>query len=130
MPKNNSLFLIIIFVVGLIASFFLLTSQTNILYKHAGTTFTKNVYFQTDKDVDGGYITLLRDQRTLSVMDWARFDNDKQVDFFSIDRNNYIKKTITFTLPDKMNAGKYYVIVEAEFLSGRVESKILSFRVI
>ena len=117
--KQFPWFIVVIFIVGVIISSFLVLTQTNAFFKQ--DHFTKKIILDADKEQDGGYILLIRDERTPSALDWAKFENGANYIFFSLSNNEVLEKKVTFVTPD-LERGQYFVGYEIEYLSGKSQS--------
>lgn len=119
--------IVIIAIFGILSSCFILVTQTNLIFKQ--DKFVKRIVLEPELDTDAGYIHLVRDERTPSTVDYARFENGLSYVFFSISENEIVEQKVYFDTPE-LEPGRYYVLYEVKFLSGKVENGEISFRVI
>ena len=123
--KNRAWIFILLFIIGAGASLFFVITQTNLLYKNSD--FKLRVMFESELDGDSGYITLIRNEQTPSVLDWASFENGEDYVFFS---KKYVDERVYFDLPSEIETGIYYLDVEIKQLSGAIGIITLQFKIL
>lgn len=87
------------------------------------------VDYEGVEETSGGYIQLLRNDETPSVLDWSTFDNGKTSVFFTIENGKRHTEKLTIDVPENTPRGTYYLDYYVEFVDGQKEEKTLSFYV-
>jgi len=127
MKRQIPIIIWICIVIGFLLSAYLVVYESNFIFKQE--VFSKKVVLESG-GADAGYINLKSDSRTPSAVEWARFrESGEKYVFFSVLDGQYVEKNVDFNLPQEVEKGKYYVSFEVKYLSGKVESGVISFSV-
>jgi hypothetical protein len=122
--KMFSWYIVVVLILGIVVSMFLLLTETNVLFKK--NTFTKTIIIESEHDIDSGYVMLLRNEKTPSMLEYVKFKNNQQYMFFTISGNNVIWEKLYFDVPI-LETGRYFIDYEIVFESGKKERKTISF---
>lgn len=116
------------FALGLALGIFIVFLFTSI-NPSSGDEVTKSIVVQYEgtDDTSGGFIQLLRNNETPSVLDWATFENGKTSVFFTIENGETYSQILTINVPQNVDRGTYYLDYYVEFVDGQKEEKTLSF---
>lgn len=123
--QNRNWIFGVFLIIGILGTILFISVQTNIFYKNSD--FSVNVMFDSQKEGDSGYLTIHRNQKTPSVSDWATFENNDTIVYFS---DSFVREKINIDLPEKVESNVYYFNVDVKYVSGYTETKEVSFRVI